>query len=117
MGVSRRTLTRRFREEAGLSFGTWRRRVRLLEALTRQAEGIGMHEVAAAVGYRSPRAFHPGHDAEDLKTRCVRVSSSAAAVVKSDRLREGLTARSFGDTCGVRTWRAPEGVEDTSSSV
>lgn len=57
VGVSRRTLTRRFREEAGLSFGTWRRRVRLLEALTRQARGIALHEVAAAVGYRSPRAF------------------------------------------------------------
>ncbi|HYG89190.1 MAG TPA: helix-turn-helix transcriptional regulator [Azospirillum sp.] len=57
VGVSRRTLTRRFREETGLSFGAWRRRVRLLEALTRQARGAAMHEVTTAVGYRSPRAF------------------------------------------------------------
>ena len=57
VGVSRRTLTRRFREEAGLSFGAWRRRVRLLEALTRQARGVALHEVTTAVGYGSPRAF------------------------------------------------------------
>jgi len=57
VGVSRRTLTRRFREETGLSFGAWRRRVRLLEAMTRRARGASLHEVTAAVGYRSPRAF------------------------------------------------------------
>ncbi len=57
VGVSRRTLTRRFREETGLSFGAWRRRVRLLEALTRRARGAAMQEVTATVGYRSPRAF------------------------------------------------------------
>ncbi|WP_431858182.1 AraC family transcriptional regulator [Azospirillum sp.] len=57
VGMSRRTLTRRFREETGLSFGAWRRRVRLLAALTRQAQGGAPHEVSAAVGYRSPRAF------------------------------------------------------------
>jgi AraC-like DNA-binding protein len=57
VGVSRRTLTRRFREETGLSFGSWRRRVRLLEVLTRQARGATMHEVTVAVGYRSPRAL------------------------------------------------------------
>ncbi len=57
VGVSRRTLTRRFREETGLSFGAWRRRVRLLEAMTRQAQGGTLGEVAATVGYKSPRAF------------------------------------------------------------
>ncbi|PWC41911.1 helix-turn-helix transcriptional regulator [Azospirillum sp. TSO22-1] len=57
VGMSRRTLTRRFRTETGLSFGAWRRRVRLLAALTRQAQGGALHEVTAAVGYSSPRAF------------------------------------------------------------
>ena len=57
VGVSRRTLTRRFREETGLSFGAWRRRVRLLEAMTREAQGATLREVTATVGYRSPRAF------------------------------------------------------------
>jgi AraC-like DNA-binding protein len=57
VGMSRRTLTRRFRDETGLSFGAWRRRVRLLEAMTRHAGGRSLREVAATVGYRSPRAF------------------------------------------------------------
>jgi AraC-like DNA-binding protein len=57
VGVSRRTLTRRFRDETGLSFGAWRRRVRLLEAMTRHAEGGPASRIAAAVGYGSPRAL------------------------------------------------------------
>src|SRR3546814_10381681 len=39
IGMSRRTLTRRFREETGLSFSTWRRRARLQEAITRLEQG------------------------------------------------------------------------------
>lgn len=57
VGVSRRTLTRRFREETGLSFGAWRRRVRLLEAMTLRARGGALGDVTATVGYKSPRAF------------------------------------------------------------
>jgi AraC-like DNA-binding protein len=57
IGVSRRTLTRRFRDETGLSFGAWRRRVRLLAAMTQQAQGGLVSKIAAAVGYGSPRAF------------------------------------------------------------
>jgi AraC-like DNA-binding protein len=57
VGVSRRTLTRRFRNETGLSFGAWRRRVRLLAAMTEQAQGGSTSKIAAAVGYGSSRAF------------------------------------------------------------
>lgn len=57
VGVSRRTLTRRFRAETGLSFGAWRRRLRLLEAAARQAEGEPVERIAAALGYRSAAAF------------------------------------------------------------
>ncbi len=57
IGVSRRTLTRRFRDETALSFGAWRRRVRLLEAMTRQAQGGSAAQTAFAVGYGSSRAF------------------------------------------------------------
>ena len=57
IGVGRRTLTRRFRQETGLSFAAWRRRVRLLEAMTRQARGGSASRIAAAVGYGSARAF------------------------------------------------------------
>lgn len=78
VGVSRRTLTRRFREETGLSFGAWRRRVRLLEALTRQARGAALHEVTAAVGYRSPRAF------QAMMQRSLTASPSASGASTGD---------------------------------
>jgi AraC-like DNA-binding protein len=57
IGVSRRTLTRRSRNETGLSFGAWRRRVRLLAAMTQQAQVGSTSKIAAAVGYTSSRAF------------------------------------------------------------
>jgi transcriptional regulator GlxA family with amidase domain len=57
IGVSRRTLTRSFRRETGLSFGAWRRRLRLLHAAARCAEGEPLALVAASVGYNSLPAF------------------------------------------------------------
>ncbi|MFC3694465.1 AraC family transcriptional regulator [Chenggangzhangella methanolivorans] len=57
IGMSRRTLTRRFREETGLSFGDWRARLRLFAAMARQARGEEAREVAAGVGYADPRAL------------------------------------------------------------
>lgn len=56
-GLSRRTFTRRFREGTGLSFGEWRRRLRLLAAMTRSAQGMAPAEAALRVGYRDPRAL------------------------------------------------------------
>lgn len=56
-GMSRRSFTRGFRGGTGLSFGEWRRRLRLVAALTRQAEGAPPRRVAAYVGYRDPRAL------------------------------------------------------------
>jgi AraC-like DNA-binding protein len=40
-----------------LSFGAWRRRVRLLEAMVMQVQGDAMARIAATVGYGSPRAL------------------------------------------------------------
>ena len=40
-----------------MSFGAWRRRVRLLEAMVMQVQGDAMARIAATVGYGSPRAF------------------------------------------------------------
>ncbi len=57
IGVSRRTLTRRIRQETGLSFGDWRRRLRHLRTIALEAEGVPMKLVAAEVGYRSPQAL------------------------------------------------------------
>jgi AraC-like DNA-binding protein/quercetin dioxygenase-like cupin family protein len=57
IAVSRRTMTRLFREQTGLSFGAWRRRLRLLRAAARQADGAPISRVAASLGYRSVAAF------------------------------------------------------------
>jgi AraC-like DNA-binding protein len=56
-GMSRRTLTRLFRRETGMSFAAWRQHVRLLEALSRLAAGQPVTAVALDVGYQSPSAF------------------------------------------------------------
>ena len=56
-GASRRTLTRGFRAETGLSFADWRARARVIRALALAADGRTPRAVAAAVGYRSPQAL------------------------------------------------------------
>ncbi len=55
--MDERTLQRRFSRETGLTFGQWRRQVRLLAALERLAAGGGVLEVALDLGYASPSAF------------------------------------------------------------
>lgn len=56
-GVSRRTMTRRFRSETGLSFGAWLRRVRMMHLLKKRADGSALKAAAGQVGYRSPQAL------------------------------------------------------------
>jgi len=55
--MGRRTFTRTFRRETGISFATWRQNVRLMEALSRLAIGQPVTTVAYDVGYNSPSAF------------------------------------------------------------
>lgn len=57
VGLSQRTLERRFQDETGLSLGAWRRQARLLNALRGLAGGQAVKAVAEAAGYRSPSAF------------------------------------------------------------
>jgi AraC-like DNA-binding protein len=57
VGVSRRTLTRLFRAETGISFGEWRRRLRILTAAARVADGEHLAKVAASLGYQNVAAF------------------------------------------------------------
>ena len=57
VGMSGRTLTRRFRAECGISLGAWRRQARLLSALDLLAQGRPVTQVALDVGYDSPSAF------------------------------------------------------------
>jgi len=56
-GMSRRTLTRSFRDETGMSFTTWRQQVRLQEAIARLDLGQPITTIAYAVGYESPATF------------------------------------------------------------
>ena len=53
LGMSRRTMTRKFRTQTGMSFAEWRRRLRMAHVMRRQAEGERLDEAAADVGYRS----------------------------------------------------------------
>ncbi|GJD93639.1 AraC family transcriptional regulator [Methylobacterium iners] len=62
VGVSRRTFTRGFREETGMSFGDWRARARVVRALTLEAEGRSARQIANAVGYRSLQALRTRMD-------------------------------------------------------
>jgi AraC-like DNA-binding protein len=57
IGMSRRTLTRRFREETGLSFSIWRQQARLQEAVTRLEQGQPITTIAFDIGYESPGSF------------------------------------------------------------
>jgi AraC-like DNA-binding protein len=50
-------LARLFQRETGMSFGRWRERARIAEALARLAEGDSVQRVAHALGYESPSAF------------------------------------------------------------
>lgn len=56
-GASRRTLTRGFRAETGMSFGDWRARLRVLRAMTMASDGAPSHLIVKAVGYHDQRAL------------------------------------------------------------
>jgi len=55
--MGRRTFTRTFRQETGMSFATWQQNVRLMDALSRLATGSSVTATALDVGYNSPSAF------------------------------------------------------------
>ena len=57
VGLSTRTLERRFAQETGMTVGRWRRQVRLLDALRELASGQTVKVVAQDAGYSSPSAF------------------------------------------------------------
>ena len=56
-GSSERTIARLFVAETGLSFGDWRRRLRLIQSVERLVEGEAVTTVALDMGYDSPSAF------------------------------------------------------------
>jgi AraC-like DNA-binding protein len=64
VGASRRTLERAFRGEAGMSFGDWRRRARMLHAIELLSNGASVTTASAAVGYATPSSFVAAFRAE-----------------------------------------------------
>jgi AraC-like DNA-binding protein/quercetin dioxygenase-like cupin family protein len=57
LGMSRRTFTRSFHRETGLSLSTWRQQACLFAALPRLADGEPITSVALDLGYESVPAF------------------------------------------------------------
>jgi AraC-like DNA-binding protein len=55
--ISRRTFTRLFKQETGISFAAWRQQMRLMEALSLMGSGHSITMTAYDVGYNSPSAF------------------------------------------------------------
>lgn len=56
-GVSRRTFTRQFRAQTGVSFAAWRQQVCMLAAISRLTDGQPVTRVALELGYASASAF------------------------------------------------------------
>lgn len=56
-GMSRRSFTRTFLRETGLSLSVWRRQATLFAALPKMAEGASVTDVALDLGYDSAPAF------------------------------------------------------------
>ena len=57
LGMSGRTLARRFEEEVGMSMRTWRRRLRLFKAIELLAGDLSVTQIALELGYGSTSAF------------------------------------------------------------
>jgi AraC-like DNA-binding protein len=55
--LTRRTFTRLFRRETGLSFVAWRQQACILAALPKLTAGVSVTQTAADLGYDNPAAF------------------------------------------------------------
>jgi AraC-like DNA-binding protein len=57
LGMSGRTFARRFEAEVGMSFRSWRRRMRVFKAIEMLGGGVDVTRTALDLGYGSPSAF------------------------------------------------------------
>src|SRR5215469_4392501 len=57
IGMSKRTLTRRFESEVGMSLRVWRQRLRLLRAIELLGSDLPITEIALRLGYSSASAL------------------------------------------------------------
>ncbi|MGB1238413.1 MAG: AraC family transcriptional regulator [Pseudomonadales bacterium] len=57
LGISSRTLARKFNRETAMTYSQWRQQAKLLAALTRIAQGDAVANIAQDLGYQSQSAF------------------------------------------------------------
>jgi AraC-like DNA-binding protein len=57
VGMSKRSISRHFHKEVGMTFGQWRQRMRILRASGMLLTGSSVTDAAVAVGYDSVSAF------------------------------------------------------------
>lgn len=57
LGMSGRTLARRFESEMGMSLRSWRRRLRLFKSIELMGGGLSVTQTAMELGYNSTSAF------------------------------------------------------------
>ena len=57
LGMNRRTVERRFKEQTGMSLGRWRERLRLVAAIELLATGSSVTDAGLTVGYSTTSAF------------------------------------------------------------
>lgn len=57
LGISSRTLARRFNAETNMTYSQWRQQAKLLNALQRLAQGEAVVNIAQELGYQSQSAF------------------------------------------------------------
>lgn len=79
-GMGRRTFTRAFKREVGISFNTWRSRARLNAAVCRLKAGASITSVALEAGYSNPSAF------ATMFKRCLGVPPSHFQIARTVRL-------------------------------
>jgi AraC-like DNA-binding protein len=56
-GASKRSLSRYFRRETGMTFREWRAQLHILEAIARLSQGDRVTDVAYDLGYSNPSSF------------------------------------------------------------
>jgi AraC-like DNA-binding protein len=57
VGASKRSIERLFQREIGMTFGTWRQQLRLMQGMRLLAEGAKVTHAALEAGYSTPSAF------------------------------------------------------------
>jgi len=85
LGMSGRTLTRRFEAEVGAPLRSWKRRLRLFRAIELLSSGISVTDVAMELGYGSASAFIFAFREEMGKSPHAFLRLNAAQAPKRDR--------------------------------